>query len=187
MQISKKEEGFQLFCLFRKRNLNGDWSCFSVIFFLFRLWKIHKWLTLILTTDLFDISGWFLFERSKVLFKTVVVTRHWAVDLYCFTNQSSWSEGCTHQVQFLISGRVRGKARNSACEWIRFMMLDHSVFISVFIFLPLNLFMTKTEDCYNAGLPEETCSEYLKWKFLEILFDENHSCNIAQWLFSDTK
>lgn len=62
--------------------------------------------------------------------------------------------------------RVRGKARNSTCEWIRFMMLDHTKF---FIFLPLNLFVTRTEDCYNAGLPEEACAEYLKLKFLEIL------------------
>lgn len=56
-------------------------------------------------------------------------------------------------------------------------MLDHT---SCFIFLPLNLFMTKTEAYYSAGLPEEACAEYLKWKFLELLFDENHRCNIAQ-------
>lgn len=55
------------------------------------------------------------------------------------------------------------------------MMLDYTSF---FIFLPLNLFIT--DICYNAGLPEEACAEYLKWKFLDILFDENHSCNIAQ-------
>lgn len=56
-------------------------------------------------------------------------------------------------------------------------MSDHTSF---FIFLPLNLLMAKTEDCCSAGLPEEICAEHLKWKFLEILFDENHSCNIAQ-------
>lgn len=63
-------------------------------------------------------------------------------------------------------------------------MSDHTSF---FIFFPLNLLRTKTEDCYNAGPAGEAYAEHLKWKFLEKLFDEDHSCNIAQWVFSDTK
>lgn len=111
----------------KKKQTSGDWSSFNVTFFHFR--QIQKWLlNTELTTDLFDFFKWFSFGSFKVLCKTVGVTVSvcWAMCVrVALQTKRVVDEIKNVPVRLYVSGPwVRGKARNSTYEWIRFVIWE---------------------------------------------------------------
>lgn len=104
--LPKSQKGGRLPALQPVQKKTTEWRLifFQCDFLSFQTLENVEVINADLTNDIFDISGWFLFGRSKILCKAVVVTGHWAVDLCCFTNQNScgWKEGCS--IRFSSSG-----------------------------------------------------------------------------------